>query len=354
MRVAVFVGRRLAAGVLTLLALLLVTFAVYWALPSTPAQILYPGKIHLSNDEIRIGNHLLGADKPKAEAYGDYLWQLAHLDFGKAWTGAELVHNRTALKQQRLNPLVLGELVRTLSLLLGGALLVVLIAVPLGAWTGTRIGSWSDRTVMTVTLVGICTHPMVLGNVLQLAFGYRHLGWIMDIGYCPLRPSEWDRCGGIHDWSIHLLLPWVTFALLYLALYTRMVRASVADTLHEEFVRTARAKGASELRVLGRHVLPSASLRVLTMVGLEIGTAIGLCIYIEHVFSLNGIASAAIDAMGGAESNIDLPYTLALVTLITVVVVLGNLVVDALYAILDPRAGWRPDSSRTKTVAGVI
>ena len=107
------------------------------------------------------------------------------------------------------------------------------------------------------------------------------------------------------DWATHLILPWLTFALLFLALYTRMIRASVAETIHEDFVRTARAKGASQTRVLARHVLPSAGLRVLTMVGMEIGTAIGVCIYIESAFSIDGLGptpSTFSEAAGSSSS----------------------------------------------------
>ena len=151
-----------------------------------------------------------------------------------------------------------------------------------------------------------------------------------------------------------MILPWLTFALLFLALYTRMVRISVAETLHEDYVRTARAKGLSERRVLRSHVLPPASLRVLTMVGMEIGTAIGVCIYVEAAFRLNGLGRQAVIAMGGASLGIDLPFTLAIVFLISVIVIVGNLAVDFLYAVLDPRAGRETARGREKTLVGGV
>jgi peptide/nickel transport system permease protein len=353
MRVPVFLARRLVAGLLTLVALIAITFAVYWALPSTPASIVYPEAQHLTDYQIAHADHLLGLDKPKGEQFADYLWRVAHGDFGKAWQGSQLVPV-DHLQQQPLNPVVLPAVRRTLSLILGGALLVVLLAIPLGLLAGTRVGALSDRVIMTVTLIGICTHPYVLGSVLQYVFGYEGLKWVSAGGYCPLSRGQYDQCGGPKDWAMHLALPWTTFALLYLALYTRMIRIAVAETLHEDFVRTARAKGAGELRVLRRHVLPSAGLRVLTMVGMEIGTAIGLCIYIEHAFGLGGIADEAVTAMGGATTDIDLPYTLAIVTLITVIVVVGNLVVDLLYVVVDPRAGWGRSGEGSKSVLGGV
>jgi peptide/nickel transport system permease protein len=150
------------------------------------------------------------------------------------------------------------------------------------------------------------------------------------------------------------VLPWLTFALLFLAIYTRMIRVSVAETLHEDFVRTARAKGAGEARVLRVHVLPSATLRVLTMVGMEIGTAIGVCVYIETVYGVGGLGRLAVQAMGGATTSIDLPLTVGVVALITLVVVVGNLIVDVLYAVLDPRAGRETTLSRDKSLAGGV
>jgi peptide/nickel transport system permease protein len=133
-----------------------------------------------------------------------------------------------------------------------------------------------------------------------------------------------------------------------------MIRSSVADTLHEEFVRTARAKGAGELRVMRSHVLPPASMRVLTMVGMEVGTAIGVCIYIEAAFNMQGLGQVAVFAMGGASGPIDLPLTLAVVTLITAIVVIGNLVVDVLYAVVDPRATRETARGRAKSLVGGV
>ncbi len=352
-RVASFFVRRLAAALFTLLALIAVTFVVYWALPSTPAQFVYPEAQHLTSYQLAHANQLLGLDKPKPVQYVDYLWQLAHGDVGRFWTGSVLIEN-TKLQQQPIGPQLFPSLRATLSIILGGAALVVLLAVPLGAFAGTRVGSNSDRAISSVSLVGVCTHPMVLGLILATTFGYSHLHWLPGGGYCPLVRTSTSPCGGVADWADHLVLPWITFALLFLALYTRMVRASVAETLPEDFVRTARAKGATELHVVTRHVLPSASLRVLTMVGMEIGTAIGVCIYIEAAFGITGLGTLAVRAMGGATTGIDLPYTLAIVTTITLIVVIGNLVVDLLYAVLDPRASAIDDRRATKGALGGI
>lgn len=351
-RVAGFLVRRIGAALLTLLTLIAITFVVYWALPSTPATFLYDPS-HLRPDEIAKVNHLFGLDRPKIVQYGDYLWHLAHGDLGRSWGGSILVDN-SRVQQPPIGPVLFPEVRATLSIILGGAAIVVLLAIPLGALAGTKIGSWRDRTISSATLLGICTHPMVLGLILSTELGAAHLGWLPSGGYCTFEKSAASPCGGPYEWSLHLVLPWITFALLFLALYTRMIRASVAETLHEDFVRTARAKGAPEWQVLRSHVLPSASLRVLTMVGMEVGTAIGICVYIESAFGIEGLGREAVRTMGGAISSIDLPFTLAIVTMVTLIVVVGNLVVDLLYAVLDPRAGRETARGRTKTLLGGV
>jgi peptide/nickel transport system permease protein len=359
MRIGVFLARRLATALFTLVALLALTYIVYWAIPSTPELFVYPVP-HLSAYQIHHADHLLGIDRPKIVQYLSYLWHLAHGDLGSAWTGTQIVVDNNHLQQPPVQALVMPELWATLSIILGGAVLVVLLAIPLGTYSGTRVGSMGDRAVSWSTLVGICTHPLVLGSLLATYIGAEHLNWLPSGGYCPMRTPHLRgggvgaTCSGVDQWALHLILPWITFALLFLALYTRMIRASVADTIHEDFVRTARAKGARESQVLRSHVLPSASLRVLTMVGMEIGTAIGVCIYIETAFGIQGLGRQAVFAFGGAQGGIDLPLTLGIVTLITLVVVIGNLIVDTLYVILDPRAGRETARGRQKSLVGGV
>ena len=351
-RLARYMARRLVAGLLTLFTVVALTFAIYWALPTQPANFVYPEAPSLTDDQVAHANHLLGLDRPKLVQYGDYVAHLARGDLGQEWTGAQLVP-KNRLVQVPVGGLLYPAVGATLSIILGGAFFVLLLAVPLGTLAGSRVGSLGDRTISIIALVGVCTHPMVLGSVLQRGFSGLHLPWPPLSGYCPLL-SHAAGCGGPVDWAGHLVLPWFTFALLFLALYTRMIRVSVAETLHEDFVRTARAKGAGEARVLRRHVLPTAALRVLTMVGMEVGTAIGVCVYIETVYHVGGLGRLAVLAMGGATTSIDLPLTLGVVALITLVVVVGNLIVDILYAVLDPRAGRESTLNRDKSLAGGV
>jgi peptide/nickel transport system permease protein len=140
-------------------------------------------------------------------------------------------------------------------------------------------------------------------------------------------------CGGPAQWVWHLLLPWFTFAFLYAALYARMIRANVIETLDEDYVRTARAKGAGELRVLRAHVLRNSMLPIVTMIGMDIGTALGGVIFVESVFGLPGLGGI----LRGAITQRDLPIVLGVVTYTTIAILVLNLVVDLLYAFIDPR-----------------
>jgi peptide/nickel transport system permease protein len=353
MRVASFTLRRLVAGLFTLALLITLTFVIFWTIPGQPESFLYPSSQHLSSYEIHNADKLMGLDQSKPQLYVHYLWHTLTFRFGSTWSDETLVPINKLQPGPEIDRFIYRELHVTLSLILGGAVAVLLLAIPLGTIAGSRIGSWTDRTISIVALIGVCMHPMVLGLILSSLFG-KHLRWAPEVGYCPLLRGPNDACGGPGDWAAHLAIPWLTFALLFLALYTRMVRASVADTLHEDFVRTARAKGASETRVLSRHVLPNATLRILTMIGMEIATAIGVCIYLESAFRLGGLAQGAVFAFGG-NTQLDLPLMLATMTMLTLIVVVGNLVVDVLYAVLDPRAGReRPGRGAKSFSSGVI
>jgi peptide/nickel transport system permease protein len=358
-RLGVYVLRRTGAGICVLVAMVTITFLMYWALNPQPGRFVYPQGIHITQFQLQDGAHRLGADRPKLTQYADWWWQLAHGSFGHQWTGAVLDDNK--LTTTPIAPVIYPALRETLSILLGGAVLVLILALPLGAIAGRRIGSLSDRTISLVALVGVCTHPIVVGTLLQKLFSV-HLKWTPYGGYCTFVKHgappglPFTPCGGPVDWATHLILPWITFALLFLALYTRMIRASVADTIQEDYVRTARAKGATETRVMARHVLPNAGLRVLTMVGMDIGTALGVAIFVEGAFGMFGLARLSVYAMVGNESisALDLPLLLAVVTVITAIVVIGNLVVDLLYAVVDPRADVAYRPGRTKEIAAGV
>jgi peptide/nickel transport system permease protein len=359
-RAANYLLRRVVRGVLTLLTMIAVTFVLYFAIETQPPVGQYfPAVTHgtpPTAHQVALVRHVFYLDRSKVGLYLHYVSHLTRGDFGRDST---IVDGRVV--EAAIVP-PYQQLRTTLSILIGGAVLVLLLSLPLGAISGSRVGSWADRGISFGALVLVCFHPMMLGLILKSAGGT--VNWLPTSGYCTFLKHPAPQglvvvggtqpCGGPVAWATHLILPWLTFALLFLALYTRMIRASVAETVYEDFVRTARAKGASQARVLARHVLPSASLRVLTMVGMEIGTAIGVCIYIESAFNIFGLGRYAVEVLGGVEPSIDLPVMATVVVLITLIVVVGNLVVDLLYAVLDPRVGLQRGPQRTKSLVGGV
>jgi peptide/nickel transport system permease protein len=153
-------------------------------------------------------------------------------------------------------------------------------------------------------------------------------------GYCDLFGGASDvSCHGPVPWFSHLILPWVTFMILFAALYVRMIRANVMETMNEDFVRTARAKGAPEHRVMRSHILRNAMLPVVTMLGMDIGLALGGAIFTETVYGLPGLGRLSVT---GVDTG-DLPLTMGVVVFASICVILLNLIVDIFYAYIDPR-----------------
>jgi peptide/nickel transport system permease protein len=362
-RIGGFLARRIVGGSLTLVAIVTLTWLMYWSIAPQPGRFVYPLGIKVTPYELHDGAHRLGADRPRTTQYFDWWWNVLQGNFGHMWTGATL--NDNVLTTAPIAPVLYPAVRETLAILIGGAILAVLISVPLGAISGRRVGSLGDRVISLGALVGVCTHPIVTGKLLTQWFGI-DLHWLPIGGYCSfvrhspprgivLAPN-YEPCGGPVDWTTHLIMPWFTFAFLFLALYTRMIRASVAESIHEDYVRTARAKGARERRVMVSHVLPNASLRVLTMVGMDIGTALGVAVFVEFAYGFTGLARLSVNAMAGdpsAEAT-DLPMLLAVVTIIALIVVVGNLLVDTLYAVVDPRTGAAERPGRTKEIAAGV
>jgi peptide/nickel transport system permease protein len=241
--------------------------------------------------------------------------------------------------RREVTDMLAGALPVTISLVVGGAVLFMLIAIPVGVVCATRPHSLLDRLSMLVVLLGVSAHPAWIGLILSYFAGYKW-GLTPIGGYCDLVNAPVD-CGGPAQWAYHMVLPWITFAVLFAALYARMVRASVLETLQEDYVRTARAKGAPASLVMRSHVLRNAALPVVTMLGMDVGLAFGGAVFIEQVFGLPGMGRLAVAAL----PRRDLPVILGVVLTVTVAILVFNLVVDLLYGWLDPRV--RSGSSRS-------
>jgi peptide/nickel transport system permease protein len=219
----------------------------------------------------------------------------------------------------------------TASLVLGGAIVWMMIALPIGILSALRPRSLLDRIAMVFVLVGISAHPVWIGLIFAYFFGYK-LDLFPITGYCDFISPSTD-CGGPIQWAYHLVLPWITFAILFAALYVRMIRANVMEAMNEDYVRTARAKGAPEWLVMRSHVLRNALLPVVTMLGMDIGLAMGGAIFTETVYGLPGLGKQVFESI----DRVDLPVIQGIVVFATVCIITFNLIVDLLYAWIDPR-----------------
>ncbi len=320
-----YVVKRLVWGAVSFLVLTLATYVLFFQIPADPARFVVRNP-RASDQQLAEAREKLGLDDPVLVQYGRYLRRLAHLDFGESFESrpTDRVSVRTT---------VVKAAGVSASLIVGGAVLVFLIAIPLGLYGALHPKSVLDRAALVFVLIGVSAHPIALGLFFRQFLGYK---WqLMPVGgYCPLIGS--GDCGGPVDWAHHLVLPWITFAFLFAALYARMIRVSALDVLGESYVRVARAKGAPERRVLGRHVFRNAMLPVVTMLGMDLGVAFGSAIFVERVFNLGGLGSLSVAALRG-EIGFDLPIVVGVVVFVSTAIIVLNLVVDLLYPLVDPR-----------------
>jgi peptide/nickel transport system permease protein len=316
-----YVIRRLLWAVVLFLAVTIVTYLIFFLIPVDPAR-LAAGK-SATPAEVKAVAHRLYLDRPVWAQYLHFLNQLViHRSLGYSF------NNR-----QSVNSAIFAAAPVTASLVLGGAFVWMLIAVPIGVLSALRPRSILDRFAMVGVLGGISAHPVWIGLMASYIFGYK-LNILPIQGYCNLKgAAPGQACGGPIDWFTHMLMPWLVFAVLYSAFYVRMIRANVMETLNEDYVRTARAKGAPEAIVLRRHVLRNAMLPVVTMLGMDIAIALGGAVLIEEVFGLPGLGDLAIQSV----YQFDLPTVVGVTVFASVLVIVFNLLVDLLYAWIDPR-----------------
>ncbi len=346
-----YLVRRVFSGLVIVFALTWVTFALFWLLPAEPWRaIVYDA--NPTPAQIKAANHQLGVDRPVVVQYGKYVWRIVrHGSFGKDWYGGDV---NASLK--RTLPI-------TWAIVGGGAVLLFLLAVPLATISALRANTGLDRAILMFSIAGVALHPFIIGIGLRAFFAHR-LHWLPSFYYCPLRGSvqlptaspgdvnyTYTTCGGSRDWASHLALPWVTFAVIFLPLYMRMLRGSIVEVLEQPYVLTARAKGVGVIRLLRTHVLRNAMLQPLTMIGMEIGLALTVAIYIETMFLLNGAGHLAIGTLGygsgiavgegrivgGSGGGFNLPILAGVMFMIAFTVIVLNLIVDLTYAYLDPR-----------------
>ena len=316
-----FMARRLLWAGFTFLVVTFLTYVIFFVVPSDPAKQA-AGKSATAEQVKQVAEYL-HLDEPIWKQYLLWLKQLV-------WEGSL---GRSFVNQQDVTDIVKASAPVTISLVLGGAILWLLVSIPIGVLSALKPRSLLDRGSMVFVLVGISAHPVWIGLILAYLFGYK-LGWTPITGYCDFfNPSAGSTCGGPAQWAYHMILPWSTFALLFAALYVRLIRANVMETMNEDYVRTARAKGAPPRQVMRSHILRNSMLPVVTILGMDIGLALGGAIFTESIFSLNGLGRSLILAYDRS----DLPVIVGIVVFSTIMVIIFTLIVDLLYAVVDPR-----------------
>jgi peptide/nickel transport system permease protein len=327
--------RRLLWAVVLFVAVTIVTYVIFFLIPADPAARACGQQV--TPECVARAKHYLGLDRPVYVQYAKFMGRLLPFDFESVSNGGD-PFKRPSLgisfaNRQQVNAIVGHAAPVTASLVFGGAITWLLISIPIGILSALRPRSLLDRSAMVFVLIGISAHPVWIGLIFLYLFAFKvH---IFPLGeYCNMiNPPVGTSCGGPVQWFYHLILPWITFAILFAALYVRMIRANVIETLNEDYVRTARAKGAPESRVLQRHVLRNAMLPVVTMLGMDIAIGLGGAIFTENVYDLPGLGRVLRLSL----DNFDLPTTQGIVVFGTVAIIVFNLIVDLLYAAIDPR-----------------
>jgi len=316
-----YIIRRLLWGVLLLIAVSALTFVLFRILPTADPAKLRAGRLQSPKiiAEIR---HDLGLDKPLLTQFWLYMKGIfLHFDLGFSY------YSNAPVKE-----LIFNRLPATLSLVLGGAVIWLIAGLSIGIISARRAGSRLDRASMGTALVLVSAPEYWLG-LLALFF------FATDIGKFPILPGAGSYVGLTVDpakWFTSLIMPWLVVAAGTAAIYARLLRGSLLETMGEDYIRTARAKGLSERRIVLRHGLRSAINPIVTVLGIDIAVLLGSAVLVETVFDIPGIGRLNYTAI----THSDYPIVQGTVLLAALFVVVANIVVDIVYAFLDPRVRY--------------
>ncbi|HET8600791.1 MAG TPA: ABC transporter permease [Segeticoccus sp.] len=312
-----FLIRRLALGVFVMWLITVAVFCLFFIAPNNVARTL-AGR-QATPQTIALIQHRLGLDQPLWKQYVNFVGNALHGDLGFDYYHGVPV---TQIIEQAL-PI-------TLSLAIGASVIWLLLGVFSGVVSAVRPRTVEDRG-LTVIALFFYSMPSFLLGLLLLYFVYFRLTlaghpWFPSGGYSGITQ-------GPGQWALHMVLPWLTLALILAATYTRLTRTSMLDVLSEDYIRTARSKGLRDGRVVVVHALRSALTPVVTQFGIDLGQLVGGVVVTETVFSLPGLGKTAIDAI----TQQDLPVIIGIVLFASAAVVVANILVDMMYAVLDPR-----------------
>ena len=308
-----FAIRRLGSMALVLFAVSVLTFLIFNVIPNNDPAERMAGRT-TTQTEIEAIRREWKFDEP---VYEQYLTTME-----KVFTG-DLVSYTTRLDVVE----EIGKgIPRTFSLAIGAAIIWMAFGVALGLFSAVRAGGFSDRLLTALALIGISMPVFWIGALMNHYLGFE-AGIFPNGGYVELTENP-------IDWAYHLVMPWLALAILFIGIYSRVLRSNILDTVNEDYVRTARAKGLSERRVLLRHVLRNSLIPITTLWGLDFGAVLGGgAILTEAVFDLQGVGQFAAEAIG----DLDQPAVMGVTMFGAFFIVLLNAVVDIVYAALDPR-----------------
>jgi peptide/nickel transport system permease protein len=308
-----FVIRRLISMVLVLFVISVMTFLIFNWIPGGDPAVRLAGKSPTPGTIAAIRREW-GFDKPLPVQYVKTMQ--------KIFTGDLISYSSQVNVTQEIKQ----DAPRTFALAIGAALMWMVFATSLGVYTAVKAGKTADRLLTILALVGISMPVFWIGALMSYYLGFKW-GLFPNGGYVPFTDDP-------IQWGYHLILPWTALSLLFIGVYSRVLRSNILDTMNDDYVRTARAKGLSERRILLRHVLRNSLIPIITLWGLDFGAVVGGgAILTEKVFNLQGVGQYAAESI----ANLDVPPVMAITMFGAFFIVLLSAIVDIVYAYLDPR-----------------
>jgi peptide/nickel transport system permease protein len=308
-----FIVRRLLAMAVVLILISILTFVMFEAIPNGDPALRLAGRLATA-DEIHQIRVKYGFDKP---IYVQYARTMKNIFTGQAYSYTQGFNVLDEIK---------AGLPATVSLALGAGIFWLLTSILVGTLAAVRAGRYTDKILTVLAMTGVSFPPFFLGAVLIYFLGYKANIFPLG-GYVKLTSDP-------VQWFIHLMLPWFTLSVLFVGFYSRVLRSTILDTINEDYVRTAKAKGLSERQVLIRHILRNSLIPIISLWGLDLAQVIGGgAILTESVYNLHGVGQLAADSI----RRLDIVPILVIVMLTAFAVVILGALIDVLYALLDPR-----------------
>ncbi|GIF73683.1 ABC transporter permease [Asanoa siamensis] len=324
-----FFLKKALLAVATLFTVSVLTFGLFFAVPNNPAELMCGNRKTCSAEQQASIERRMGLDTPVVQQYADFM---AGIVKGRTFGEGDAARHCPApclgysfRNDEPVTDIIGRTLPVTLSIVFGAAVVWLLIGVSVGMVSALRKGTIFDRGAVGFSLTGASMPILLFGPLLLIIFVYE-TGLLGYPSYVPITENP-------VKWAAAMLLPWLALGFINSASYARLARAQMLETLSEDFVRTARAKGMTKMRVYGRHALRAAITPIVTIAGLDLGTYLGGTVVTETIFGFTGLGKASLNAA----INLDMPLVMATVLLAALFIVAANLVVDVLYSFIDPR-----------------